>query len=141
MKDVNRKKFHLVASRWRLFSNTCWMSLTSGIAFYLLTLWLGIPYGWAVFILVFRALVWALATDIRNLDIYLDSDKISGPDWFLTAAPSTLRVALIESDNVFQMLGVFSFEDSSGERIFGCYGWYSPEDRRTLRQLLEFVCK
>ena len=80
----------LAASRWRFFATTAWASLSVGLLIYALTEWLGIPYGWAVFIVVIRALFWAATIEIRNLDVQIDANSFTGPGMLFTSKSKTL---------------------------------------------------
>ena len=126
----------LAASRWRFFTTTAWASLSVGILIYALTVWLAIPYGWAVFIVVIRALFWAATIEIRNLDVRIDANSFTGPGMLFTAKPKTLLLNSIDSENIFELLGVFSVEDSVGNEIIGHYTYYSRDDRNILREFI-----
>ena len=138
MVDYNQRIKVLKAVRWRFLLNTIWMSLTSGFLIYALTLGLKIPFGWAVFLIVIRAIFWACFIDINNLNITITESQISGPYIFYTSAPQTVIASKILVNQKFEWLGtVFSIEDSNGNQIMGCYPWFSPEDRKVIRQLVK----
>ena len=126
----------LAASRWRFFATTAWASLSVGLLIYALTEWLGIPYGWAVFIVVIRALFWAATIEIRNLDVQIDANSFTGPGMLFTSKSKTLLLKSIDSENIFELLGVFSVQDSDGNEIIGHYTYYSRDDRNLLRDFI-----
>ncbi|WP_145350513.1 hypothetical protein [Roseimaritima multifibrata] len=137
MSDTVEPEVHLEASRWRFFITTAWSSLSIGILVYLLTMWLNVPYGWAVFLVVLRAFLWAATIDIRNLDVRVDANSLTGPGMLFSSSSSTLLLPNIDGDNVFELLGVFSVEDSDGNEIMGHYSYYSRADREFLREFIQ----
>ena len=136
MSDKVQTLVHLEASRWRLFITTAWSSMSIGILCFLLTKWLDIPYGWAVFIVLLRALFWAAMIDIRNLDFRIDADSFTGPGMLLPSRPRTLQFRKLRGDCAFELLGVFSVKDSHGNEIMGHYSYYAPADRKFLSEFI-----
>ena len=137
MSDTVETELHLEASRWRFFITTAWSSLSIDIMIYVLTRWLDIPYGWAVFIVVLRALFWATTIDIRNLDVRVDANSFTGPCMLFSSDSRTLLLRNVCSDSVFELFGVFSIEDSDGNEIWGHYSYYSRLDREFLREFIQ----
>lgn len=138
MSDSNHKTAVFKAVRWRFLVNTIWVSLTFGFLIYVLTLGLKIPYGWAVFLLVLRAVFWPCFIDINKLNFTLSDSSISGPYIFYTSHPQTVIVSKILADQKFEWFGsVFSIEDTMGNQIMAHYAWYSSEDRKIIRNLIK----
>lgn len=136
MSNIAENEIVLKASRWRFFATTASASLSVGLLIYALTEWLNIPYGWAVFLVVIRALFWAATVEIRNLDVRINANSFTGPGMLFTSKSRTLLLHNIGSENIFELLGVFSVEDASGNEIIGHYTYYSREDRRVLREFI-----
>ncbi|WP_145075634.1 hypothetical protein [Aureliella helgolandensis] len=136
MSVADQKGLVLKANRLRFFATTAWGSLTIGLLVFAFTEWLGIPYGWAVFLVVIRALVWAIAIEIDRLDIRIDANSVTGPSMLFTSKPETLSLAKIESDKIFELLGIFFIEDSTRKEIVGHYTYYSREDQKRLREFI-----
>tara|TARA_A100001391_G_scaffold185229_1_gene153711 strand:- start:339 stop:938 length:600 start_codon:yes stop_codon:yes gene_type:complete len=125
------------ASRWRFFTATALSSLSIGIAIYCLTRWLGIPYGWAVFLVVIRAAFWACIIDIRKFDVTVDGRMLSGPSLIFSSQPVSIDLGDVDPEFVTEWLGVFSVHDSAGNEVMAHYRYYIPEDRVLLRGLIE----
>ena len=131
----------LEASRWRFFVATASSSLSVGLLIYALTKLAGIPYGAAVFLVVIRAMFWAAFIKIRNLDVRIRMGNFTGPGMLFTSNSTTLSLREIENENIFELLGVFSVQDSAGNEIIGHYTYYSRRDRRILREFIKKLKK
>lgn len=120
-------------------ASTVASSLSVGISIYLLINWFEIPYGWAVLLVAVRAWLWAWTIDIRNLDVRIDAESFTGPCMLFSAKSTTLALSDIDPEKVFELLGVFSVEDSEGNEITGHYTYYSPEDQVILREFIRHL--
>ncbi|TWT67266.1 hypothetical protein CA85_21160 [Allorhodopirellula solitaria] len=125
------------ASRWRFFTATTLSSLSIGITIYCLTRWLGIPYGWAVLLVVIRAAFWACTIDIRKFDVTVDGRMLSGPSLIFSSQAVSIDLDDVDPEFVNEWLGVFSIHDSAGNEVMAHYQYYMPEDRVVLRALIE----
>ncbi|WP_236616132.1 hypothetical protein, partial [Rhodopirellula europaea] len=132
-----RTNLTFAASRWRFFATTTISSLSIGVAIYCLTEWLGIPYGWAVFIVVIRAAFWATVVDIRKFDINIEGKTLSGPTFIFGSKQASVDLADVEPGFVGECMGAFSLHDSTGEEVMAHYRYYTPKDRAVLRRLVD----
>ncbi|MCC9656742.1 hypothetical protein [Rhodopirellula halodulae] len=91
--------------------------MSIGVAIYCLTEWLGIPYDWAVFIVVIRAAFWATVVDIRKFDINIEGKTLSGPTFIFGSKQASVDLTDVEPEFVGECMGAFSLHDSTGEEV------------------------